>query len=86
MPKTRAGLSHKSCTSRSSVSRPSERQPPLGHVVEHERQHRLHAGQARGRGGIGLFLFLARVRRVIRTDRIKHTCRNRSPQRRAVFL
>ena len=55
-------------------------QPSGIHVVEHDRHQRLHARHTRMRIGIGMILFLARMRRVIGAEDIDHA-RSRAPPR-----
>ncbi|KAG5727818.1 hypothetical protein E4T56_gene17504, partial [Termitomyces sp. T112] len=46
------------------VDQAIEGHPPVQHMVEHQRQQRLHARHAAGAGGVGPGLFLNRVGRV----------------------
>ena len=53
-------------------------------MVEHQRQQRLHARHTAGAGGIGLGLFLQRMRRMVGTDHVGHALVQPMPQAVAV--
>ena len=68
----------------SQVDETLEGQATLGHVGQHHRHEGLHPRHARGRGGIGPGLLLARVRRVVGAQHVGHARGDPSPEARAV--
>jgi hypothetical protein len=66
------------------IDEPQQRKPAGADVIEHERHQRLYAGHAGMCLGVGLRLFLARVRGMIRADTIDNALRDPLPQPLAV--
>ena len=64
---------------RGQIDKSLKAEPPCIHMIEHDRNQRLHTRHARRRVGIGLVFFLAGMRRVIRAEHVNRPIGNACP-------